>query len=411
MNQDVTTVDEKNRWRLETPGHQGWERTAQPDDPHKYLMISADCHCNEPAKLWWTRIDKKFQPRLPHVEVDEKGEKWMVVEGYQKSRLRARNVADAPKGGEDRLRGEAGRTVQDRIADHLRDGIDAEILFPNKGLAMWATHDAEFGAAQCRVWNDWAWETFGPYNDFMSPIAAIMTSDVDIATDEIKRVAKLGFRGINLPCKPIWGAHDARHPNYNLPLFDPMWAVIQDCDLPITFHIATGMDPRAARHDGGAVINYVTHACPSAIEPMSNLCGSGVFERFPRLRFALIECGIGWVPWALDAMDEAYRKHHLWAYPKLKQLPSDYFCRHGAVSFQEDVNGLRLAALSNLVDNFLWVNDYPHAEGSWPHSAQAIERQMQQLSDDQRAKILGLNAAKLFRFDGAKLIARREHAL
>ena len=71
----------------------------------------------------------------------------MVVEGYQKSRLRARNVADAPKGGEDRLRGEAGRTVEERIADHHRDGIDAEIRFPNKGLAMWATHDAEFGAA------------------------------------------------------------------------------------------------------------------------------------------------------------------------------------------------------------------------------------------------------------------------
>ena len=408
MNQDVTTVDEKNRWRLETPGHQGWERTARPDDPHKYLMISADCHCNEPSNLWWTRIDKKIQPRLPHVEVDEKGEKWMVVEGYQKSRLRARNVADAPKGGEDRLRGEAGRSVQDRIADHLRDGIDAEILFPNKGLAMWATQDAEFGAAQCRAWNDWAWETFGLYNDFMSPIAAIMTSDVNIATKEIERVAKLGFRGINLPCKPIWGAHDARHPNYNLPLFDPMWAVIQDCDLPITFHIATGMDPRAARHDGGAVINYVTHACPSAIEPMSNLCGSGVFERFPRLRFALIECGIGWVPWALDAMDEAYRKHHLWAYPKLKHLPSDYFRQHGAVSFQEDINGLRLAAPSNLVDNFLWANDYPHAEGSWPHSAQAIERQMQQLDDEQRGTILGLNAAKLFKFDVTKLVARRE---
>jgi hypothetical protein len=129
MNQDVTTVDEKNRWRLETPGHQGWERTARPDDPRKYLMISADCHCNEPSNLWWTRIDKKFQPRLPHVEVDEKGEKWMVVEGYQRSRLRARNVADAPKGGEDRLRGEAGRTVQDRIADIFATELMLKFFF------------------------------------------------------------------------------------------------------------------------------------------------------------------------------------------------------------------------------------------------------------------------------------------
>ncbi|HVN88766.1 MAG TPA: amidohydrolase family protein [Candidatus Binataceae bacterium] len=410
MHQDLNTIDEKNRWRAETPGHEGWERTARPDDKNRYLMISADCHCNEPGSLWWKNIDKKFQHRLPHVEVDEKGEKWMVVEGYQKSRIRARNIQDAPKGGEDRLRGEAGRTPEDRIRDHLRDGIDAEILFPNKGLSMWATQDVEFGHAQCRVWNDWAWETFGPYNDFMSPLAAIMTADVDVAIAEIKRTAKLGFRGLCLPSKPVWGPANSLNPNYNLDMFDPMWAVIQDLDIPITFHISTGMDPRQARKEGGAVINYVTHACPTVIEPMSCLCASGVLERFPKLRFALIECGIGWVPWALDAMDEAYKKHHLWAYPKLKQLPSDYFRQHGAASFQEDPSGLKLAEPFNLVDNFMWANDYPHAEGTWPHSAEAIERQMGHLKDESRAKILGLNMAKMFKFDVPKLIARRSEA-
>jgi hypothetical protein len=111
-------------------------------------MLSADCHCNEPNTFWWTRLDEKFKRRVPHVEVDEKGEKWLVVEGYQKSRVRARNFEDAPKGGEDRLRSEAG-DPQDRTKDHRRDGIEAEIIFPNKGLAMWATQDVEFRAAQC----------------------------------------------------------------------------------------------------------------------------------------------------------------------------------------------------------------------------------------------------------------------
>ena len=99
MPQEADLVDEKNRWRLETPGHSGWPRTVRPDDPGRYLMISADCHCNEPGNLWWERIDRKFRPRLPHVETDANGEKWMVVEGYQKSRIRARNIADAPRGG------------------------------------------------------------------------------------------------------------------------------------------------------------------------------------------------------------------------------------------------------------------------------------------------------------------------
>jgi predicted TIM-barrel fold metal-dependent hydrolase len=409
VNEEINaTVDEKNRWRLETPGHHGWERTARPDDPNKYLMISADCHVNEPSKLWWDRIDRKFRDRLPHVEVDEKGHKWMVVEGYQRSRMRTRNIQDAPKGGEDRLRGNAGRDPLDRIRDHARDGIDAEIVFPNKGLAVFATQDAEFGAAQCRVWNDWAWEVYGPYNDFMSPMAAIFTADVGLALAEIKRVAKIGFRGLTLPCKPVWGAHDARHPNYNLPIFDPMWALIQETGLPITFHVSTGRDPRAARKDGGAVINYVSHSLSPTIEPVANLCASGVLERFPQIRFAAIECGIGWVPWALNAMDEAYRKHHLWVDPKLKKLPSDYFRSNGAASFQEDPAGLDLAVKWNLVDNFMWANDYPHAEGTWPHSAEAIEREMGGLTGEQRAKILGLNAARIFKFDIEKLLARRQ---
>jgi predicted TIM-barrel fold metal-dependent hydrolase len=62
----------------------------------------------------------------------------------------------------------------------------------------------------------------------------------------------------------------------------------------------------------------------------------------------------------------------------------------------------------NLVDNFMWANDYPHAEGTWPHSAEAIEREMGTLTDGQRGKILGLNAARMFKFDVEKLIARRQ---
>jgi predicted TIM-barrel fold metal-dependent hydrolase len=300
--------------------------------------------------------------------------------------------------GEDKVRRGAGGDPEQRLRDMDRDGIDIEVVFPNKGLAMWATPDADFSMAQCRVYNDWVWETYAPYKERMVPMAAIATADLNAAMAEIERAAKLGFRGVMLPSKPVYGAHDARHPNYNLPLYDPMWALIQEAGLPITFHISTGMDPRAARGPGGAVVNLVVHSMVHAIEPVTNMCASGVLDRFPNIRFAAVECGIGWVAWALDAMDEAYRKHHMWIAPKLKQMPSDYFRQNGYCSFQEDQAGLDLAVKHNLVDNFLWANDYPHLEGCWPHSAEAIERQMGGLTDGQRARILGLNGAKLFGF-------------
>ena len=69
--------------------------------------------------------------------------------------------------------------------------------------------------------------------------------------------------------------------------------------------------------------------------------------------------------------------------------------------------GLMLAEAYNLVDNFMWANDYPHAEGTWPHSAEAIEREMGALKEESRAKILGRNAARMFKFDVDLLLRRR----
>lgn len=387
-------VNEPNLWRLESPGAKGWKRTAHPAAPNKYFMVSADSHANEPPNLWYERIDPKYRDRLPRIEIDANGVKWRISEGHRPDRLREHELE-----GEDQLRSRAGRDPLERLQDNERDGIDAEVMFPNKGLSMWATPDPEFAMAQCRVWNDWAWEVFGAYNDTMSPVAAVATADLEGSMAEIERVAKLGFRALTLPCKPVWGAHDVAHPNYNLPLFDPMWQLIQETGLPVTFHVSTGRDPRAARGNGGAVINYVSHSLSPTIEPVANLCASGVLERFPGLKFATIEAGIGWVPWLLDAMDEAYRKHHMWVRPKLQRLPSEYFRMHGFASFQEDASGLELAVKYDLVDNFMWANDYPHHEGTWPHSAEAIERTMPMLNDVQRAKVLGLNAARLFGFE------------
>ncbi|MCH8258248.1 MAG: amidohydrolase family protein, partial [Proteobacteria bacterium] len=153
-----------------------------------------------------------------------------------------------------------------------------------------------------------------------------------------------------------------------------------------------------SRGNGGAIINYAVHSLAPTMEPIANLCASGLLDRFPKLQFGSVEAGIGWVAWALSAMDEAYRKHHMFVRPKLEMLPSEYFKRNGFATFQEDKPGLDLAREHGLVDNFMWANDYPHHEGTWPHSAQAIERTMGNLDDLERAKILGLNAARVFGF-------------
>ncbi|MGE0484007.1 MAG: amidohydrolase family protein [Gammaproteobacteria bacterium] len=390
----MSVAADPNLWRQDTPGSAGWPRSPRPDAANKYFMVSADGHAQEPADFLSARMDARYQDRLPGIVLGGDGSKFQKTEGFRPIRLSALKFE-----GEDLERVEAGLSVEERLAAHDRDGIDCEIIFPNKGLTVWATPDVEFSQAMCRAWNDWAWETFGPHNDRLAPMACIASGDVAGAVAEVQRAAQRGFRGLCLPCKPVWGAPDWEHPNYNLPEFDPLWAAIQDCDLPITFHVSTGRDPRTARGNGGAVINYAVHSLAPTMEPLVNLCASGVIERHPRLRFGSIEAGIGWVPWMLTAMDEAYHKHHMWVRPKLKNLPSEYFRANGFASFGEDPPGLALMREFDLGDNFLWANDFPHHEGTWPHSAAAIERTMGRLDDDERARVLGLNAARIFGFD------------
>jgi predicted TIM-barrel fold metal-dependent hydrolase len=378
-------------WRAETPGCEGWARTARATDPNKYFVVSADTHAMEPNDWVTSRIDPAYLDRLPKLRVDENGETFILTEGNRPWKIQRTDYE-----GEDAERYRAGHAPEQRIVDQERDGVDVEIVFPNKGMHGFGTNDPGFSLAMCQAWNNWAHETYGPYRDCIRPMAMVPTMDVDNAIAEIGRVAELGFTGITIPCKPDYGPSGMDKRNYNLPEFEPLWSAIEDHDLPLTFHVSTGRDPRASTGPGGAVINYAVHCCAPSVEPVANLCASGVLERHPKLRFATIEAGIGWVPWLLTAMDEAFHKHHMWVQPKLKELPSTYFRRQGFSSFGEDAPGLDLAVEHDLVDNFLWANDYPHHEGTWPHSSAAIERTMGHLGDEARSAILGGNAARFF---------------
>ena len=70
---ETIAQDADNQWRLETPGIEGWTRTARPGDPNKYLMISADGHLNEDRNFLYDRLDEKFRNRIPRVVIDEDG--------------------------------------------------------------------------------------------------------------------------------------------------------------------------------------------------------------------------------------------------------------------------------------------------------------------------------------------------
>ncbi|MEZ5266265.1 MAG: amidohydrolase family protein [Acidimicrobiia bacterium] len=418
----TATMQPRNAWRLETPGVQGWTRTARPDDPAKYFMVSADCHVTEPHAFWQT-VEPEYRSRVPRIEQREDGSLWMYSEGNAPMMVKpgksSKTVQDqqafekaehnrhsgSRMEDEDLLRAGTGKDLARRITEQRADGVDVELIFPNSGLLCWATPDPTFAMAMCRAWNRWALEYFGEHMQGPAPtqlpLALIASGDIEGAMAEIRWAAEHGWRGLCLGNQPVYGPNEPGKLQYNDPAFLPMWELIEETGLPVTFHVSTGRDPRAVGGNGGAIINYVCHSMETTIEPLVQMITSGVFERFPGIRAGLIESGIGFIPWLLETMDYAYKAHHFWVRPVIPELPSTYFRRHCFASFQEDRHGLAQAEELDLVDNLLWANDYPHHEGSWPHSAEAIERTMGHLSDASRAKILGLNAARTFGLDPA----------
>lgn len=371
-------------------------RKSEKQKFQEYFVVSADCHVNEPVELWEQRIDEKFRHRIPRIETDSNGEKWSVVEGHRPVRVR-----DLKLEGEDLERSKSGsRNPEERIPDHNRDGIDAEVIYPNKGLQHWTSPDAEMQAALCRVWNDWALpEVFQGHQDRMAPAACIAPLGVEAAIAEVQRVAKLGYRHLFFPVQPQGNAAVERRIGYNHPMFEPLWAAVSEAGMPVSLHVGTGKDPRTSTGDGGAVINYVWNALATAIEPVVQFTASGIMERFPNLKIVTVEAGIGWLAWTLWAADEGYKKHHFAVRPQLPMLPSEYWRRQGYSTFQDDPMGIEMMKWTGGSEHLLWGNDYPHHEGTWPHSEEAVGRTMGHLAEQDRRNILGLNAAKLYGFE------------
>jgi len=133
---------------------------------------------------------------------------------------------------------------------------------------------------------------------------------------------------------------------------------------------------------------------------MCDMIFSGVFERYPHLTVAIVEFELSWAPYVLTNMEYAYRERHEEAFYRFANdmTPSDFYYRNIALSFQEDDIGIRLRDVIG-VDNMMWGSDYPHSESTFPRSREVLDRILQGVPQNERAKVVGLNAARLYNFD------------
>jgi predicted TIM-barrel fold metal-dependent hydrolase len=365
-------------------------------------LISADNHVFEPVTLWQERLPPMFRDRGPRLET--RGDWYvMAIEGMPDRKLtrvdsgqvqdevdeaaRARTGgADPGTGGADP--GTGGADPDARLRDMALDGVVAEVIYPTFGLFIDMIPAADLQMACACVYNDWLAESFLSRPDVFIPSAVVPVRDVESAAAELERVIGLGFRAATIPTTPPEGSR------YNQPVFDRLWSIASGAEVPLSLHTGTGALPQHERGPGGAVINYAKVGLLSA-ETLCYFAASGVLERFPDLRLVFVETGAGWLAYCCERMDEAFEEHEQWVDPKLAQPPSAYVRRQCFVTLGADRAPLLTREITG-AEPLLWASDYPHPEGTFPHSQRVVEQLFAGIPEAVMQAIVHDNAAKLY---------------
>jgi predicted TIM-barrel fold metal-dependent hydrolase len=376
-----------------------------------YRVISQDNHVIEPYDLWTSRAESKYAWRMPHIESLDEGDYWFC-DGHKIGKVdggsasvgdrfldpdkdrKVKRIVDVRPGGYDPV---------EHVKDLDTDGQDVSIVYPTEGFMLFGIPDGELIDAICRIYNDWVGEFCGAIPKRIKGIAMINNDDVQVAVKELERCAKMGFVGAMIPVYPIPGQL------YDNPVYEPLWAAAQDLEMPLSLHINGNRflfnDPDTAR---------AAFECNADYWPRMSLTDiilSGVFERYPKLQVGSVEHELSWAPHFLDRLDYTYtdrmppsadtnqpRQLHHRARFKDGVLPTDYFRSNCFMGFQEDALGIKMRDIIG-VDTLQWGADYPHHESTFPRSREILENILADCTEEEKAKIVGGNAERIYRLD------------
>lgn len=298
-----------------------------------------------------------------------------------------------------------------RRRDMDADGIAADVIFAgglnNEPLpfigfgadAGPAAVSPELRGVGARIWNAWL-------ADFVSVdpwrhvgVMQIPIYDVGLAVSEVEWGKTAGLGAVNLP------APRSDFPSYTDPIYEPLWSACEELDLPMVTHGGAGEPPVGIDAPAGDLLFSAENHLLSR-RGLWHLILGGVFERHAGLRFVLCEQRSHWVPETLRDLDSIWvSRARDYSPPILPRLPSEYWHDHCYVgaSFMarfefetRDEVGL---------DNLLWGTDYPHPEGTWPHTELALRRTFSEAPVDAVRRVLGQNAVDVFGLDEQKLRA------
>jgi predicted TIM-barrel fold metal-dependent hydrolase len=373
----------------------------------KYGLISVDDHVLEPPQLWTERLSSStWGERVPHVEQSDAGEWWVV--GDQKLPLAGR--------------GSVGAALADRATSPMRwadvpaqahspaarltamdvDGVDASVLYPTvAGLAgetFGKLDDPELELACVQAYNDWLLEEWASASPRFIPQCLVPLAPIEAAVAEIRRAVGKGHRGVIFPATPML-LRDL--PHINEPVYDPVWAVCEELEVPVCFHSGSSSrleyplysELAAPLREALSVVNRPL----ATISVFSNVLYSHILIRHPGLKVVFADSSLGWGAYELELADHEFERQRLHEEPG-EVRPSELFRRQCYLTGCYDQAGLGVRSYIGL-DNMMWETNFPQASSTWPRSWDYISNSFGKLGvpEAERSKILAGNAAQLYK--------------
>lgn len=303
-----------------------------------------------------------------------------------------------------------------RLAETESDGIAAELLFPNtvppffeeSGLSAKPPTAADYERrwAGLQAHNRWMADFCAQAPGRRAACVQVFVNDIDDAVAEIswaKEAFGQPFGGVLLP---------GVAPNMGIPGFwerhyEPIWDVCEELDIPINLHGGSGV-PEYGEHEAARAMLLIELPW-FAHRAVWHLIFGGVLERHPDLKVVLTEQGLAWIPRGLETLDWFHRRMTLPNAAEaqffgavaagMSMTPTEYFHRNfwvGASFLRPSESPLRHDVG---VDRIMWGADYPHSEGSWPYTTEALRAAFGNVPEDEVRRMVETNAAALYGFD------------
>jgi predicted TIM-barrel fold metal-dependent hydrolase len=373
------------------------------------ILVSIDDHMIEPPDMFKNHVPAKWQDDVPKVVRNAEGVDQWVFQGEATSTpFGMAATVGWPKeewgfnpGAYSELR-PGCFDVHERVRDMNANGVLASMCFPTmagfNARTFHESRDKEIGLVALRAYNDWVIDEWcAAYPGRFIPLGIVPMWDIDLAVAEVNRLGKKGCRSISFLETP----HVQGFPSFLSGYWDPMIQALCDNDMVLSLHIGAGFDV-IQRAPEAPVDHLIVLACQISAITAQDLLFGPTLRKFPDLKVALSEGGIGWIPFYFDRIDRHFTNQS-WLHDGGDfggKLPSEVFRDHILACYITDPSGLLLRDRIG-IDIIAWECDYPHTDTTWPTSPEFAWKEFQDagVGDEEIHKITWENSTRFFGWD------------